>query len=145
MVRMAHACADTPTYFTFSGLLGRRHGSCGLRHGSPEAADQYVTNMLGGARPGPRATFYASCVRTLPSLPNHRAEGIAPGRARLRAPHGSISGIGEAGARQGHLVRRRHAARYAAAATQGQRRKVSRMRRLARVRIRVRGAWLGLG
>ena len=24
------------------------------------------TNMLGGARPGPRAIFYASCVRTLP-------------------------------------------------------------------------------
>ena len=38
----------------------------GLRHGSPV---RLPTNMLGGSRPGPRALSYASCVRTLPSLP----------------------------------------------------------------------------
>ena len=71
MVRMhVRMLADSNFYVTFSGLRGHLHRSCGSQAWLPrEAADQYVTNMLGGARPGPRAISYASCVRTLPSLP----------------------------------------------------------------------------
>lgn len=62
---------------------------------------------------------------------SHWAEGVASCGAGLPASGRSIAGIREAGARQRHLVRRRRAARYADAATQGQRREVSGMRSLA--------------